>query len=448
MRRIGFRKHLYKNMELATPIVLSQAGHITVNIADNIMIGQVDVVSLAAASFSNAIFFLSMMICIGFSFGLTPLTAAAEGEGNESAIGGLLRHSLLINISLAILMAFSLWQLTQYLHLFEQPAEVIRLAAPYLLINALSLIPFMLFQTGREYTAGLSMTVQAMIITLAANLINIGLNYVLIFGHLGFEPMGLNGAGYATFTARTLMALGFVAFIAIHPRFAEHRKTFIGAINFETARRILAIGGPAALQFTFEVSAFSMAAIMSGWLGTEPLAAHQIAINLSSFSYMFASGLAAAASIRVGNQFGKKDFPTLREVGLSNLVLSVMMMTGFALIFIGFRYTLAGFYVDESEVIQLAGGLIVIASIFQIPDGIQVVGLGILRGMTDVLYPTLYTLIAYWLLGLPAGYILGFELGWGVNGIWTGLLIGLSSSALLLFIRFRRQSKLAMLSTL
>lgn len=441
MIRTGFRKHLQQNLALATPIVLSQAGHVTVNIADNIMIGQVDVVSLAAASFSNAVFFLCMMICIGFSFGLTPLTAAAEGEGKEESIGGLLRHSLLINLALALLMGYFLWELSHVLHLFDQPAEVITLAAPYLVINAVSLIPFMIFQTGREYTAGLSMTVQAMIITLIANLINIGLNYVLIFGHLGFEPMGLNGAGYATFIARVLMALGFLCFIAVHPRFAEHRKTFAGRIDWKTTRQILAIGGPAALQFFFEVSAFSMAAIMGGWLGTEPLAAHQIAINLSSLSYMVASGLAAAASIRVGNQFGKKDFPTLQEVGLSNLVLSVIMMSAFALVFIGFRYTLAGFYVDEVPVIQLAGGLIIIAAIFQIPDGLQVVGLGILRGMTDVMYPTLYTFIAYWLLGLPAGYLLGFHLGWGVNGIWMGLLVGLSSSAILLFFRFRSQSR-------
>lgn len=437
---IGFRKHLPKNVELALPIILSQAGHITVNLADNIMIGQVNVASLAAASFSNALFFLVLMFGIGISYSLSPLTAAAVGEESEGQIGPYLRHSLLINLILGCLMAFNLWQLSRHLYLFDQPGEVMALAAPYLVINALSLIPFMLFQTWREYTAGLAMTVQAMGITLAANALNIGLNYILIFGKLGFEPMGLLGAGIATFIARIAMALGMTAFVLYHARFAQHRRDFAGPITTKTIWKMLAIGVPAALQLTFEVSAFSMAAVMAGWLGTEPLAAHQIAVNLSSFSYMVATGLAAAATIRVGNQFGKNDVPVMREVGYSNLVLAIIMMTGFAVLFIGLRHTIAGFYVEEASVISLAGSLLIIAGIFQIPDGLQVVGLGILRGMTDVLLPTVYTLIAYWVLGLPVGYYLGIVYGMGVTGIWVGLLLGLSASAGFLLFRFHKLS--------
>ncbi|MCH7516213.1 MAG: MATE family efflux transporter, partial [Bacteroidetes bacterium] len=212
-------------------------------------------------------------------------------------------------------------------------------------------------------------------------------------------------------------------------------------INLPVIKKILSLGLPSGIQYFFEVGAFAFAAIMIGWLGTEQLAAHQIAINLASISFMVVLGLSMAGGIRVGNAVGEKNIIGVRRAGFTTIFLALCVMAGSGIIFIIFRNILPAFYINDSTVISIASSLLIIAALFQLSDGVQAVGIGILRGLTDVKIPTAITFIAYWIIGLPIGYLLAFKLGWGVQGIWIGLLAGLTTSAILLTLRFNSKSK-------
>ena len=325
---------------------------------------------------------------------------------------------------------------------FNQPEIVVELALPYLEIIAYSLIPFMLYQVFRQFAEGLGFTKQAMYITVAGNILNVFLNYIFIFGKLGFEPMGLFGAGLATLISRIVMALLMIAYVYFNHRFSQYWHAFIlGNFSWKLIKINLNLGLPMAFQFIFEVSTFSLAAIMIGWMGTTQLAAHQIAINMASISYMISLGIAAAATIRVGNQMGQKDYKTMRNAAMTCYIMAIGFMTFAAFIFILGRHFLPTLYIEDPQVIYQAAILLIVAGLFQLPDGIQVIGLGALRGMSDVKIPTLITLIAYWGIGLPLGYVLGFTLNQGALGVWIGLLAGLVIAAILLFIRFNNQSE-------
>jgi MATE family multidrug resistance protein len=429
---------------LAYPVMLSQLGQVMVGVADSMMVGQIGKESLAGASLGNSIFVLFLTFGIGISYGITPLVAKADGEGDAKEIMNLLKHGFVINVIISILL-LSLLIVTSFIFPYlNQPEQVVVLAIPYFIIISVSILPFMVFQTVRQFAEGLSLTRQAMIVTVSGNILNILFNYVLIFGKLGFPSYGLFGAGIATLVARIIMALMMIFFVYYHPRFKQF-WIYFEKLNLQryTFRRILSIGLPSGFQFIFEVGAFSVAAVMVGWLGATALAAHQIAISLASITYMMATGIATATTIRVGNQLGRKNIRVMRNVGYTGLMMGATFMGISALILIGFNHYLPILYIDDREVIKLSSELILIAAVFQISDGLQVVGLGALRGMADVKVPTLITLLAYWILALPIGYLLGIFWDLGAHGIWIGLLLGLTVTAALLIIRFYRISSKA-----
>ncbi len=420
--------------------MLSQLGHMMVNVADAVMVGQLGATPLAAASLANVIFHLLLMFGIGISYGITPLVAAADGEGNIPRSGQLLKHATLINVITGILLFGIVLAGNRTLAYLNQPEHVVTLATPYLNIITLSMVPLMIFQTYRQFAEGLSDTKTAMKIVIITNLFNVGLNYILIYGKLGFPAMGLNGAGWASLISRIILA-GWMAFYVFRS-FVSYRIGFtFGNYRKVIFRKILNIGLPAGFQYIFEVGAFGFAVIMIGWLGTNALAAHQIAINMAAISYMAASGLSAAATIRVGNQWGRKDIEQLRTAAFTIFGMVIVFMAFCAAVFVAGREFFPSLYIDDPEVISIAASLLVIAGFFQLSDGIQVVSLGALRGLEDVRIPTLLTFLAYWVLALPAGYLLAFPLGMGVRGIWTGLLIGLTIAAIVLFLRFRHLTR-------
>lgn len=422
--------------------MLSQFGHMMVGVADSIMVGQLGALPLAGASLANVIFHLLLMFGIGVSYAVTPLVAAADGIGDKARSADLLKHALLINILTGIILFIFISIAGQGLFYLDQPPDVVALAIPYLNILTLSMIPLMLFQTFRQFAEGLSYTKQAMIIVIGSNVVNIILNYIFIYGKLGMEPMGLNGAGWASLIARIFLADCMAAYIFRGKHFIAFRKGFaIGKYSKKLIRKMLGLGLPAGVQFVFEVGAFGFAVIMIGWIGTEALAAHQIAINLAAVSYMMASGLSAAATVRVGNQLGMNDIPSLRAAAFTIYGMVIVFMGVCAIAFITGRYFLPSLYIDNLEVIQMAASLLIIAGFFQISDGIQVVSLGALRGLADVKTPTVLTFIAYWVLALPIGYFLGFTLEMGAEGVWYGLLIGLSLVAIVMFWRFNLLTK-------
>lgn len=426
---------------LAYPVMLSQLGHVMVGVADSMMVGQLGKAPLGAVSFGNSIFVVFMVFGIGMSAAITPLTARADGQGRPGKIVQLLKNGIWVCIISGILLFALLYFCTFFLSVFNQPAEVEQLAIPYTRIVAASLIPFMLFQALRQFAEGLSRTRDAMLVAVGMNLLNILLNYILIFGNWGFPALGLEGAALATLISRFMMALTMVALMYFKAPYSHYsRKLADATVSRNAILRLSNLGIPIGIQYIFEVSAFSLAAIMAGWLGTVQLAAHQIAINLASVTYMMASGISAASTIRVGNQLGKKDYNTMREVAMASFTMGILFMGCTALLFIVLRHWFPVLYIDDISVRELAASLLIIAAIFQISDGIQVVGLGVLRGLADVKIPTIITMIAYWFMGLPVAYIMGFTLNLGAHGIWIGLFIGLTTAAILLYLRFKRIS--------
>lgn len=435
----GYKEHVRRLFVIAYPVMLSHLGHIAVGVADSMMVGQLGAIPLAAVSLANSIFVLALMFGIGVSYGLTPLVASADGRGKVSRIARLLKHSLLINVAFGLLLFGVLIAVIPFLYQLNQPAEVVARATPYLWVVGSSMLPFMFFQGYKQLIEGLGHTRQAMVITLLANGLNVALNWVFIFGKLGFPEMGLVGAGWATLISRIVMAVMMALYFYKSERFVQYRRSVEG-YKKKVFRKLLNLGVPMGFQYIFEVGAFSGAAIMVGWIGANALAAHQIAINLASISYMVASGFAAAATVRVGNQLGRGQLTGMRDAGFISFGLVVLMMLGFAAVFIAGQHFFPSLYIDNEQVIQMAGTLLVIAAFFQISDGIQVVGLGTLRALEDVKVPTLITLVAYWVIGIPGGYLLAFHAGLGVQGVWWGLLAGLTVAAVLLSWRFWRLS--------
>jgi MATE family multidrug resistance protein len=300
----------------------------------------------------------------------------------------------------------------------------------------------MIFQTYRQFAEGLQRTRVAMVIVIGSNLLNIVLNYILIFGKLGFAEMGLNGAGWATLISRIVMAATMMLYVYYGRRYQSYRKGFsIGNYSRKLISKMLHIGIPAGSQFIFEAGAFGFSAIMMGWLGTIPLAAHQIAINLATISYMTTSGLGAAATIRVGTFLGQRDKKNLRASAFTMIAMAIGLMTGWALLFISGREFLPSLYINDQQVIQFTSSLMIIAAFFQLSDGVQVVTAGALRGLQDVKLPSLLIFTAYWIIALPLGYFLAFSMGMGANGIWIGLFLGLTLTAIAMVVRFNILSR-------
>lgn len=436
------KQHIKTNFLLAYPVMLSMLGQVMTGVADSVMIGRTGATPLAAASLANVVFFLLFTFGIGVSYSSTPFVAEADGKNEKSKIVDLLKNSFLINCITGVILVAIALATEHLLYYAEQPTDVVDLAIPYLRIISISIIPSMVFQTYRQFGEGLHSTRIAMIIVLSCNLLNIFLNYLLIYGKFGFPEMGLNGAGLATLISRILMGGLMAAYIYYGKKFLEYRNGFsFGNYSRPLIKRMLHIGIPAGIQFIFEVSAFGFSAIMMGWFGTSALAAHQIAINMATISYMTTSGLGSAATIRVGNYLGKRDIPMVRASGFTLMNMAMVIMIVWGIIFILWRHELPAFYIDDPIVIGIAAPLLIIAGLFQLSDGLQVVCAGALRGLQDVKIPSVLILIAYWVIGLPLGYWIGFRLGYGPIGVWIGLLIGLTISAVAMVIRFRILTK-------
>lgn len=426
---------------LAYPVMISMLGQVMTGVADSVMIGWTGAVPLAASSLANSFFSVLLFFGIGVSYAITPLVAEASGAHNNQRIMDAFRHGLIINLITSLLLVTVVIAGQSVLYHLGQPQDVVDLAVPYLLIITYAIVPTMIFQTFRQFAEGLHRTRMAMVIMIVSNLVNIVLNYVLIYGLWIFPAMGLLGAGWATFIARMVMAIWMGLYVRYGERFKAFRKGFrFGNYSAELINRMLHIGIPAGAQFIFEAAAFGFSAIMMGWLGANTLAAHQIAINLATVSYMTTSGLGAAATIRVGTFLGRRDGVAVRRAGLTLIGLGVGIMLLWAIAFILGNNILPGFYIDDPKVLAIAAPLMVIAGFFQLSDGIQVVCAGALRGLQDVKVPSLLIFVAYWIIALPTGYLLAFPAGFGALGIWFGLLLGLTLTATAMVVRFHRLS--------
>ncbi|SFT12337.1 MATE family efflux transporter [Sphingobacterium wenxiniae] len=430
---------------LAGPVVISQLGHTMVQTADTIIVGKfAGTIPLAAVSLVHSVFIIVMVIGLGVSYGLTPLIAQENGKGRKDNCGKLLSNSLWLNILSAIVLfcIVNFGSMYAMEHLDQDP-RVVETAKPYLLVLMLSIVPLMVFNTFKQFAEGLGFTKQAMSITIWGNILNIVLAIVFVKGMFGLKPMGIVGVGYATLIDRVLMMIAMSAYVLRSKHFKvyiQHFKIF----HFDTpqVKRIFKIGAPVALQYVFEVGAFASASLIAGKIGAVEQASHQVAITLASMTYMMASGIAAAATIKTGNSFGKHNIFRVQKFATVSYHLVLLFMIACALIFAIFNQYLPLMISDDQQVIVLSAQLLLIAGLFQLFDGTQVVGLGVLRGLGDVNIPTLITFIAYWIIGIPSAYLFGIYFDLGVQGVWYGLTLGLLTSSVLLFVRYKHVLRL------
>ena len=447
----AYTKEFKYNWHLAAPVILGMLGHVLVGFVDNIMVGRLGSAELAAVSLGNSFFFVAMALGIGFSTAITPLVAESDSEQNFIKGKSTFKHGLILCSVMSLLLFVFILLAKPLLYLMDQPNEVVVLALPYLDIIAISLVPLIIFQAFKQFSDGLSLTRYPMYATLIANLINIFINYILIFGKWGFPKMGVVGAGVGTLISRLVMLFLLWFFL----KQLKKTEVYLEKIQFlvldsTMLKKIMGLGLPSALQMFFEIGVFTAAIWLSGTLGKNAQAANQITLNLSSMTYMIAVGLGVVATIRVGNQKGLNQAVELRRIAKSVFLMGLIFATLFAALFMVFHELLPKFYLDLSdainfkdnnEVIDLAAQLLIIAGLFQISDSIQVIFLGALRGLQDVKIPTLITFSSYWIVGFPSSYYLGNSVRYGSVGIWMGLLAGLTAASVFLYLRFDYLSK-------
>jgi MATE family multidrug resistance protein len=446
-----YTKEFRYNLKLASPVILGMLGHTFVSFVDNVMVGQLGATELAAVSLGNSFIFIAMSIGIGFSTAITPLVAEADAEHNFAKGKSVFKHGFFLCTVLGLLLFAMLLVAKPLMYIMDQPEAVVALAIPYLDLVAFSLVPLIVFQAFKQFSDGLSLTKYPMYATILANVLNVAINYVLIFGKFGFPEMGIVGAAVGTLVSRFVMLAYLWWLLAKRQKsraYVTHIKFF--KLSIQPIKKLSNLGMPSALQMFFEVGVFTAAIWLSGTLGANAQAANQIALNLSSMTFMVATGLSVAAMIRVGNQKGLKDFRALRRIAESIFLVGFVFAVVFALFFVIFNTILPDLYVDledptnaadTAEVVKIAATLLLAAAVFQISDSLQVIALGALRGIQDVKIPTIITFISYWVIGFPVSYYLGKEEVYGSLGIWVGLIAGLSVAGILLFIRFNSLTK-------
>ncbi len=439
-----YSPHYIQLLKLAMPLVLTQAGQMTVQLISIAMVGRVGTAELAAASFANNIYIVIMLFGLGLFLGVTPLVGHARGADDDRQAAAVMKSGFALSGLLLPGITLISWSLTWIMPYMGQTEEVVRLAVPYYRILAISIIPFLLFTLLKQIGEGLSNTLMAMVATIAANLLNIVFNYLLIFGKLGFPKLGLIGAGYATLISRIAMPLllyaGFMCLKSIRHYFALMHR--VKATSQEVVR-IFGVGLPIAGQLVLEVSAFAFSAVMMGWLGDVPLASHEIALGLTGFTFMVANGVAMATTIRVSFQLGTGNFESMERVAYSAVHLVVIYMGLCGLGFLLLRRQLPYIFTADLHVVDQAASLLMVAALFELFDGLQVVCLGILRGFADVKAPMFIAGFSYIIVGLSVSYLCAFTLNMGPEGIWYGFLAGLIVAGTLLSLRIRKSIRRA-----
>ncbi len=441
-----YTKEFKQNLKIAAPVMLGYLGHVFVGLMDNVFVGKLDPINLAAVSLANSAIFFIMSFGIGFSYAITPLVSEAVGAKKQYRLQKVLFNGVFLNTILGILMALLSLFIPDILAIAHQPPEVIALAVPYVRIVGVSLLFVMIFQAFKQFSDGLSLTTYPMVATLIANFINIVLSYGMVFGKFGFPRLGIYGAAYGTLIARFLSVVAlwiFLRYVSETGIYFKHLGKHL--LSKPIIKRILYLGIPSGFQGVFEMGIFSATVWLAGTLGAINQAANQIAQQMASLTFMVFIGFGVTATVRVGNQKGRKDFTEMKRIAKSVFLQVFLFELLFTFILIAFRHQLPWIYLSDNytdlhklsevrQVYEIAVQLLIVAGLFQISDGFQVVLQGALRGLQDVIYPFWITLIAYWFIGFPISWYLKST---GVLGIWVGLLTGLSTAAILLFFRFR-----------
>ncbi len=432
------RQEASRTLKLAFPIIIGELAQMALHIIDAAMVGAISYKQLAAAALVVNAMNIPFVLGIGMTISVSQMVSLAHGRNDPARVSHYFFNGFWLCAATAIMISMSLVFGRNVLYHLGQDADVVELALPFLKLMGISIIPMLLFMTLKQFADGLQYTRTAMILSLAGMPLNILLNWLLIYGNWGFPRLELVGAGWATLITRTLMfvVLGFV--ILNHSVF----KTYIGdravqwRFRLKTIRELLHIGVPSSLQIGMEAGAFAVSGLIIGTIGAVAQASHQIALSCASFTFMVSMGLAQAASIRVSNSFGSGNWPKISVIGKSTLLTALIYGIFCATVFTIFRYQLPMLFNKNELVLEMSAMLLLFAAIFQISDSTQAIGAGLLRGIKDVRVPTILIGIAYWVVGLPVGYLLAFKFNFGPAGIWLGLIIGLTLTSLFLLWRF------------
>lgn len=431
-----------RTLKLAGPLIVGQVGQTLIGLADTIMVGTLGAVALGASAFAGSLFFVFLVFGMGLLAPLAALFARAQGQDDYPRGGVLLRHGLAITLGLSAFLIGVLYILLPRLDLLGQSPEVLAEAKPFFEIIIWSLLPSLIYQNYKQFTDGIGKTQISMWVMTFGVILNIVGNWLLIHGYYGFPKLGLVGSAVATLLARILMALSMMAYVHFAPSLKHYFvERWTHRFDHFLLKSIIRLGIPNGMTYLFEVAAFSSAAVMMGWFGATPLAAHQITISMASASFMVTVGIGIASSIRVGFELGRGDYSLARYAGLTSIRLAAIYMSACAIGYMILRHWIPTMYVEDVDVIELASKLFIVVALFQVFDGIQAVAIGALRGLSDTQWPSIIAFFAYWVLGLPAGYLLAFHLGVGPVGIWVGLLLGLVVASSLLTYRFHRLSQ-------
>ncbi|MEX1259007.1 MAG: MATE family efflux transporter [Gemmatimonadota bacterium] len=423
-------------IRLALPVAGVQVGLTAMGVVDTLMVGRVSAADLAAVALGNLYFFVVGIFGLGILLALDPVMAQAVGAGDREAAARGMQRGLALALVLGVVTALVLIPGEAVFRFARQPAEVIPIAAGYARGSILGAVPFFLFIVFRQSLQAMGRVSPIFWTAVFGNVANVFLNWVLIWGHLGVPPLGAVGSAWATSLSRWVLAIGLlvVAWPLLAPLLRPWRAE-VGRIA--PLLRMLSIGIPIGMQFVLEFGAFALTGILMGWLGTEPMAGHQIALNLSVFTFMVPMGIGAASAVLVGQGIGRGDAPGARRAAGASLSLALAFMSAAALVFLFFPEPLGRLFTGDPGVVAIVAVLLPIAGVFQISDGLQAVAAGVLRGAGDTRVPMLANILGFWLVGLPVSGFLGFGLGWGPAGLWWGLAAGLAAVAALLLLRVR-----------
>src|SRR5450432_168660 len=429
---------VFKTIQLAVPIIMGELAQMSLHLIDTAMVGGISYRHLAAASLVLTVANIPFIIGIGMTISVSQMVSMANGRRDHQLISHYLYNGFLLCTAFALIISGVLFFGRNILKHLDQDPEVVKLALPFMTLVAFSIIPMLLFMTLKQFADGLEYTKTAMILSIAAIPVNIFLNWLLIYGNWGFPRLELVGAGYATLITRTLIFFLLGLVILKHHRF----RRFVAVrerqwkFNMKTIRDLLRIGIPSSMQLGVEVAAFAVSGVFIGTISAISQAAHQIALSCAAFTFMVSMGLSQAGSIRVSNAFGRSDWNRIRVIGKTTLITALLYGTFCGIIFVIFRWRLPLIFNENQEVVSLTALLLLFAAVFQISDATQATGAGLLRGIKDVKLPTVLITIAYWVIGLPVGWLFAFHFRMGAAGMWLGLIIGLTLASIFLSSRF------------
>ena len=441
-RTADYLREFRATLALALPIVIGQVSQMLMGVVDSVMIGHAGTVPLAAASFSIHIFNLFYVTGIGVMIPVSIYVARARGAEKPEEAAEYLRHGVALAVTIGLAEMLLMFALTTQFERFGQPPEVLAIVRPYFLLFASSIVPVLLYLALRQFSEAMGHPWAPMFILLCSVALNAVLNWILIYGNLGAPAMGLTGAGIATLVARVADAVVTWWWLKRDPRVrAAWPRRWWGGYSRARFREMLGVGLPASGMLLFEASAFALSGIMIGWLGSIPLAAHQIAISCASLTFMFPLGLSMATGMRVSHAVGAGERARVRRIAFGGIGAGLVLMLGFAAVFGFGGRVLATWFVEDGVVIALAAQLLIVAAFFQLFDGVQVIAASALRAVTDVRVPTMITFVAYWLIALPLGYTIGVRGPLGAVGVWTGIASGLAFAAIFLSARLARLTR-------